>query len=69
MDKLIESARFGTDKKAYQQDVKSFINMAYTDVPRIPIAQPVMDVAMKKNVQGYTYWFHLQPDYRQLSKN
>jgi hypothetical protein len=27
-----------------------------------------MDVAMQKNVQGYTYWFHLQPDYRDLSK-
>jgi hypothetical protein len=25
-------------------------------------------VAMQKNVQGYTYWFHLQPDYRDLSK-
>jgi dipeptide transport system permease protein len=25
-----------------------------------------MDVAMQKNVQGYMYWFHLQPDYRQL---
>jgi len=25
-------------------------------------------VAMQKDVQGYMYWFHLQPDYRQLSK-
>jgi hypothetical protein len=28
-----------------------------------------MDVAMQKNVQGSTYWFHLQPDYRDLSKS
>lgn len=37
-------------------------------MPRIPIMQPTMDVAMQKDVQGYQYWFHLQPDYRQLFK-
>jgi len=37
-------------------------------VPRVPLFQPTMDVAMQKDVQGYMYWFHLQPDYRQLSK-
>lgn len=28
----------------------------------------MVNVAMQKNVQGYTYWFHLQPDYRQIYK-
>ena len=42
--------------------------MAFEDVPRIPIAQPNMDVAMQKSIKGYTYWFHLQPDYRDLEK-
>jgi hypothetical protein len=23
---------------------------------------------MRKDVKGYTYWFHVQPDYRDLSK-
>jgi len=23
---------------------------------------------MQKSIQGYTYWFHLQPDYRDLAK-
>ncbi len=68
VDKLIEAARFETDKKKYAQQVKGFIDIAYQDVPRIPVGQPMMDVAMKKNIQGYTYWFHLQPDYRQISK-
>jgi peptide/nickel transport system substrate-binding protein len=27
-----------------------------------------MDVAMQPNISGYTYWFHLEPDYRQLVK-
>jgi peptide/nickel transport system substrate-binding protein len=68
MDKLIDAARFETDKKKYDADVKKFIDLAFTEVPRIPLAQPSMDVAMQKYVQGYKYWFHFQPDYRNLSK-
>ena len=68
MDKLIEAARFESDRKKYQDDVYGFVNIAFDEVPRIPLAQPNMDVAMQKNVKGYTYWFHLQPDYRDLEK-
>jgi peptide/nickel transport system substrate-binding protein len=68
MDKLIEAARFDTDKKKYENDVKGFVDIAFAEVPRIPLAQPNMDVAMQKNILGYRYWFHLQPDYRNLSK-
>ncbi|MCX7141181.1 MAG: ABC transporter substrate-binding protein [Proteobacteria bacterium] len=68
MDKLIEAARFEADKKKYEASVKGFIDLAFAEVPRIPLAQPNMDVAMQKNIQGYRYWFHLQPDYRNLSK-
>jgi len=68
VDKLIDSARFQGDKKKYAQDVKGFIDIAYAEVPRVPVVQPMVDVAMQKNIEGYTYWFHLQPDYRQISK-
>jgi len=68
MDKLIEAARFETDRKKYEADVHGFINMAFDEVPRIPLAQPNFDVAMQKSIKGYTYWFHLQPDYRDLEK-
>lgn len=68
MDKLIDAARFEVDKKKYEADVQGFINMAFDEVPRIPLAQPNMDVAMQKSIKGYTYWFHLQPDYRDLEK-
>jgi peptide/nickel transport system substrate-binding protein len=68
LDKLIDAARFETDPKKYAATLQQFITIAYTDVPRIPVVQPVMDVAMQKNVHGFTYWFHLQPDYRQLYK-
>ena len=68
MDKLIDGARFETNKAKYEATVKEFIGIAFEDVPRIPLAQPNFDVAMQKNVMGYQYWFHLQPDYRQLYK-
>jgi peptide/nickel transport system substrate-binding protein len=71
MDAFIDGARAAAaigDKEKYKTDVEGFISKAYDEVPRIPLFQPTMDVAMQKDVQGYQYWFHLQPDYRQLSK-
>jgi len=68
MDKFIETARFEADPKKYQEAVHGFVNIAFEEVPRIPLAQPNFDVAMQKSVKGYTYWFHLQPDFRDLEK-
>jgi peptide/nickel transport system substrate-binding protein len=68
LDKIITNARFAENKLIYDSSVKEMIQLAYDEVPRIPLFQPTMDVAMQKDVQGYQYWFHLQPDYRQLSK-
>jgi peptide/nickel transport system substrate-binding protein len=68
MDKLIDAARFETDIHKYDEEVEGFITVAFADIPRIPLFQPSLDVAMQKNVTGYRYWFHRQLDYRQLAK-
>ena len=68
LDKIIDNARFAESKTLYDAFVKDMIQIAFDEVPRVPLAQPTMDVAMQKDVQGYMYWFHLQPDFRQLSK-
>jgi peptide/nickel transport system substrate-binding protein len=68
MDKLIDAARFETDPKKYKEETLGFIQLAFTETPRIPLFQPYLDVAMQKNVTGYRYWFHRQLDYRQLAK-
>ncbi len=71
MDGLIEAARqAATDGKTaeYETSVKAFVDLAYTDLPRIPIFQPYVNVAMQKNVTGYQYWFHRRLDYRAFSK-
>ena len=67
MDALIDKARFTTGPE-YETAVKGFIDMAFEEVPRVPIFQPLLNVAMQKNVTGYRYWFHRQLDYRQLAK-
>jgi peptide/nickel transport system substrate-binding protein len=68
MDKLIDAARFDTDPKKYADDVRGFTRLLLADLPRVPIYQPPLDVAMQKNITGYQYWFHRQLDYRQLEK-
>ena len=69
LDKMIMNARFAESKAIYDGEVKAMLKLAYEEVPRIPLFQPLQDVAMQKNVQGYMYWFHLEPDYRQISKS
>ncbi len=68
MDKLITNARFAESKPLYDGMVKDMVKLAFDEVPRIPLVQPTQDVAMQNNISGYTYWFHLEPDYRQLVK-
>jgi peptide/nickel transport system substrate-binding protein len=71
MDKLIADARMTAatgDTAAYDKDVKGFVDLAFTDIPRIPLYQPYVNVAMQKSVSGYQYWFHRRLDYRALVK-
>jgi peptide/nickel transport system substrate-binding protein len=71
MDKLIEGARTAAatgDTPTYDTDVKGFVDLAFNDIPRIPLYQPFVNVAMQKNISGYQYWFHRRLDYRALVK-
>jgi peptide/nickel transport system substrate-binding protein len=68
MDALIDKARFTTDAAEYEKCVKAFIALCIRDVPVIPLNQPIHDVAMQKNISGYEFWFHREPDFRQFIK-
>jgi peptide/nickel transport system substrate-binding protein len=68
MDALIDRSRFTADRGEYEETVKGFITLAWHDVPRVPLFQPYLNVAMQQFIQGYRYWFHRQLDYRSLSK-
>jgi peptide/nickel transport system substrate-binding protein len=71
MDALIDGASAAAaagDQAAYAKDVKGFVELAFADIPRIPLYQPYVNVAMQKNISGYQYWFHRRLDYRALVK-
>ena len=56
MDKLIDGARKAAatgDTATYDNDVKGFVDLAFTDIPRLPLYQPFVNVAMQKNMSGY----------------
>jgi peptide/nickel transport system substrate-binding protein len=71
LDAMIDAAGDAAavgDKAAYEKNVKGFVDLAYADMPRVPLYQPYVNVAMQKNVSGYQYWFHRRLDYRTLVK-
>jgi peptide/nickel transport system substrate-binding protein len=67
IDAAVDAAAVG-EKEKYEKNVKGFVDLAYADMPRIPLFQPYVNVAMQKNVGGYQYWFHRRLDYRALTK-
>ena len=68
IDAAVDAAAVGK-KDDYEKNVKGFVDLAFTDIPRIPLFQPYSNVAMQKNVGGYQYWFHRRLDYRALTKD
>jgi peptide/nickel transport system substrate-binding protein len=68
MDKLLDAARQERDSAAYAELVKKFIGLAMTDVPVIPLYQPILDVVAQRDTKGYVYMFHRQVDARTLHR-
>ncbi|MDB5602221.1 MAG: dipeptide/oligopeptide/nickel transporter, substrate-binding protein [Xanthobacteraceae bacterium] len=67
IDGAVTAAANG-DKPAYEKDVKGFVDVAFADMPRVPLYQPYVNIATQKNISGYQYWFHRRLDYRALVK-
>jgi peptide/nickel transport system substrate-binding protein len=71
MDGFIDTARAAAaigDQAAFTRNVDSFIDLAATDMPRIPLYQPYVNIAMQPGISGYQYWFHRRLDYRAIIK-
>jgi peptide/nickel transport system substrate-binding protein len=50
----------------YAPLIKRMFEIAFDEVPRIPLWQPALDSAMVPALQGYQTWFHRVPDARPL---
>jgi peptide/nickel transport system substrate-binding protein len=72
MDHYIDDARAAAaigNTADYDKNVVDFVDLAWTDLPRIPLYQPYVNVAMQPGVSGYRYWFHRRLDYKGLVKS
>jgi peptide/nickel transport system substrate-binding protein len=68
METISQSARFELDPAKYEADSKEMIELYLKNVPLITLWQPNHDAAMAKNIDGYTYEFYRQADFRDLKR-
>jgi peptide/nickel transport system substrate-binding protein len=65
---IAQEARFEPDKKKYEEDGLKLNAIHFAIMPQIPLWQPAQDAVMAPSIAGYTYQFHRQVDYRDLSR-
>ena len=68
MEELTLDARYQTDKAKYDDDCVKMIEIFAEQTPLIMLWQPNHDAAMAKTVDGYTYQFYRQADFRDLKR-
>jgi len=65
---IAQEARFEPDKAKYEEDGRKLNAIHFSELPQIPLWQPNQDAVMSPSIEGYTYQFHRQVDYRDLSR-
>ena len=65
---LIDRARQERESAAYESQVRRMFDIAFEDVPFIPLVQPFQDVAVRNGTTGHRYIFHRQLEYRFFQK-
>ncbi|WP_220790723.1 ABC transporter substrate-binding protein [Gluconacetobacter asukensis] len=68
MVSLIEKARFEIDEAAYEQDCRDMISLLIDQVPLVMLWQPKMDAVSSSDMEGFTYQYYRQVDFRTLSR-
>jgi peptide/nickel transport system substrate-binding protein len=68
LTEIAQTARFETNKAKYAAYGVQLNTMHYELMPQIPLWQPSQDAVMAPSIEGYTYQFHRQIDFRDLSR-
>ena len=68
LEAIAQAARFEPDKAKYEQDGEELNAIHFAEMPQIPLWQPSQDAVMAPSIEGYTYEFHRQVDYRDVSR-
>ena len=67
IEALVEETLFlPTSDPAWAPKIMRMFEIAFEDIPRIPLWQPALNVA-SNGADGYAFWFHRQLDARTLS--
>jgi len=69
MDKYIKGTLDASNVGEYETNVNGMIEKALTDIPRIPLFQMFLDVALQPNVHGYVFWFFRQLSFTSMYKS
>ena len=65
---LANKARFERDAAAYEAECQEMISILAEQVPLVMLWQPNMDAVMNRNIDGFTYQFYRQVDFRDLKR-
>jgi peptide/nickel transport system substrate-binding protein len=65
---LASQARFEQDQAKYDDMGKQMIAEYVKETPMVLLWQANQDAVMTPQIDGYTYWFHRQVDFRDLSR-
>jgi peptide/nickel transport system substrate-binding protein len=65
---VAETLHIPVDHPDYAPKIKRLIEIAWDEVPRIALWQPAVNVAYRE-MSGYEYWFHRQPDIRGFTRS
>ncbi len=68
MEALTLDARYQTDTGKYDADCTKMIELFAADTPLIMLWQPNQDAVMVKTLEGFTYQFYRQTDFRDLRR-
>lgn len=68
LNELVERAQFETDPAAYERQAKRMIEILNEQVPLLLMWQPLHEAVMAQNMDGYTYQFYRQADFRDLRR-
>jgi peptide/nickel transport system substrate-binding protein len=68
IEQLSAEARFERDPAKYEEECRKMIGVFAENVPLIMLWQPNHDAVMAKNIDGYTYQFYRQADFRDLKR-
>ncbi|MFT3802363.1 MAG: ABC transporter substrate-binding protein [Burkholderiaceae bacterium] len=69
LEEIANNARFETDAAKYETAAKELHQIAFRQMPVVPLWTASQDAVMVPSIEGYTYQFHRQVDFRDLSRS